>query len=174
MSIVDPRKRYDDLLVTRSRERLAPEEFREEADSEPATIGWVVLGFVFDGFDRVLLVDQPWAEGWMEPGGVPKPGESLSETVVREIREETGIKITPVRPHAIDEFTFVNKRTGEASGWTTAFFEADAETTEINSELGLEEERIDDADWFDSLPTNVFHRELTEAVYQRCLSNRRS
>lgn len=165
------REEYDDLLVTRSREVLEPEEFEAAVDSEAATVGWVVLGFAFDDAGRVLLVDQSWADGWLVPGGVRKPGESLSESVVREVREETGITITPVRPHAIDEYTFVNERTDETSGWTTVCFEAVADTTEIGSDLGVDGEEIEDADWFESLPDDVFHRELTERVYQRCLDD---
>ena len=171
MSIVDPRERYDNLLVTQSQQMLAPEEFRDTIDSEVVEIGWLAVGFVFDDSDRVLLIDQPWADGWMEPGGVPKPNESLSEAVVREIREETGVKCTPVQPHAIDEYTFTNERTDETSGWTLVFFEAEAETTEIKGELGLEHETIDNAGWFEQLPDNLFHQGLTKQVYQRCLSN---
>jgi 8-oxo-dGTP pyrophosphatase MutT (NUDIX family) len=169
MNVVDPRETYDDLLVTESRERLDPEEFEEAVNSEAANSGWVVLGLVFDDGDRVLLVDQSWADGWLAPGGARKPGESLSEAVVREVREETGVEIAPVRPRAVDEFTFVNERTGKTDGWTTVFFEADADTTGIATDLGLDGEEILDADWFERLPDDVFNRELTEAVYQWCL-----
>lgn len=169
MTVTDPRERYDDLRVTRSRETLEPEEFWEAANSEAATVGWVVFGFVFDAADRVLLIEQPWADGWMTPGGTLRPGESLSETVTREIEEETGVTLTPIRPHAVDEFTFVNECTDESSGWTAVFFEGVADTTEIDDELGLAGEEIVDAGWFDDLPANVFNRKLTEAVYRRCL-----
>lgn len=172
MNVTDLREEHDDLLMKHGREVLEPEEFREAADSEAATIGWVVIGFVFDEENRVLLIDQSGSDGWMPPGGTLKPGESLSETVVREVREETGISSTPVRPHAIDEFTFANERTDETSGWTTVFFEVVSDTTKIKSELGIDDEEINDAGWFESLPSNVFHRELTEEVYQRCLRHR--
>ena len=171
MAFSCPQEEYDDLLVTHSREVLESDEFREAADSEAATAGWVVLGFVFDERGRILLIDQSWADGWLVPGGARKPGESLSEAVAREVREETGVTISPVRPHAVDEFTFVNEQSEETSGWTTVCFEAVADTAEIKSDLGLEGEEITDADWFESLPDNVFHPELTEAVYQRCLSD---
>lgn len=174
MGFRDPREAYDDLRVTESRETLSPAEFEEAVESEPATVGWVVLGFVFDAADRVLLIDQPWADGWLPPGGVPKPGESLSDAVAREVREETGIEITPDRPHAVDEYSFVNDRTDEAGGWTTVFFEATADTTDISSELGLDGEEITDADWFECLPDELFHPELTKSVYRRCLGDNRS
>ena len=100
MDVTDPRGRYDDHVVTHSREVLGPKPFEEAADSEAATIGWVVLAFVFDDEDRVLLVDEPWADGWTAPGGVLQSGESLAEAVVREVREETGVEASPIRSHA--------------------------------------------------------------------------
>ncbi len=170
MAPVDPRERYDDLRITEGRETLDPNQFEEAAASEPAAVGWVVLALAFDEASRVLLIDQPWADGWLAPGGVPKPAESLSEAVVREVREETGVEITPARPHAVEDYSFVNERTEETAGWTYVVFEATAETTEIASDLGLEDEPIDDAAWFDRLPDTVYGSDLIGPVYRRCLS----
>lgn len=153
---------------------MDPEEFVEYADSEAVAVGWVVLGFVFDDRGRVLLIDQPWGDGWMAPGGAPKPGESLGEAVVREVREETGVPITPTRPHAVDEVTFVDKASGETCGWRTVAFEADATDTTIDTDLGLEDEVINEAAWFETLPCELFNPELAEPVYQRCVRGRES
>lgn len=168
MTVVDPRERYGDLLVERSREVLAPASFEEAAGSEAATAGWVVLGFTFDDAGRVLLVDQSWADGWLVPGGAHQPGESLAGTAAREVEEETGVAVTPVRPRAVDEVTLVNERTDEATGWTTVLFEAAAETTAIDDDLGLPGEKIHDARWFEGLPDDVFRPALTRAAYERC------
>lgn len=168
MTVTDPRDRYDDLLETQTSETVPPAEFAEAAASEVATAGWVVLGFAFDEDGRVLLVDQPWADGWLAPGGSLKPGETLREAVTREVREETGIAITPVQPRAVDEYTVVNAETDETFGWTAVFFEARAETTEFASDLGVEGEEIEDATWFDGLPDDLYRPELIEAVYRRC------
>lgn len=174
MAHVDPRERYDELHVTESDERLDPAEFRDARESEAATIGWVVLGHVFDDAGRILLIQQPWADGWLAPGGVPTPDESLADAVTREVREETGVEVTPVRPHAVDLFTFENELTGETDGWHTVVFEATADTTEIARDPAVDDEEIPAAGWFDDLPENVFHPEFTRTVYERCIENRRS
>lgn len=171
---IDPREEYDDLLVTQSEELLEPDQFREDVTSEAATVGWVVLAYVFDDDGRVLLVKEPWADGWMTAGGVPEPDESLDDAVVREVREETGVEVSPVRPHAVDELTFENERTGESAGWTTVFFEVEAGTTEITDDLGVADEEITDARWFDGLPDDVYYPEMTERVYRLCLERRTS
>jgi ADP-ribose pyrophosphatase YjhB (NUDIX family) len=47
--------------------------------------------------EEVLLVQQQGPDDplptWALPGGVAEPGELLSETLVRELREETGLEI---------------------------------------------------------------------------------
>ena len=176
MTVTDPRERYGDLLVTSSREVRPPAEFRETASSQAATVGWVAFGFAFDDAGRVLLIDRPWADGWLAPGGTLEPGETLRETVAREIREETGVEVSPVRPHAVDELTVEHERTGETTGWTAVFYEAEtkADHTAIDDDPGDEEEVIAAADWFDGLPDAVYNPGLTEVVYRRCLENRRS
>ncbi len=58
---------------------------------------FVVAGLMRRG-DQVLLVQQqgPWdtEPTWGLPGGVVEPGERLTEALVREIREETGLEVT--------------------------------------------------------------------------------
>ena len=65
---------------------------------------------LLDPENRVLLfryqLPAPWsAQGWLTPGGAMEPGESPADAVVREIKEEIGLTLTPVevgRPIAFD------------------------------------------------------------------------
>lgn len=54
---------------------------------------------IFDG-SRILLVErarEPLKGWWSLPGGVLEPGELLQDAVVREVREETGLSVEPIK-----------------------------------------------------------------------------
>jgi ADP-ribose pyrophosphatase YjhB (NUDIX family) len=50
-----------------------------------------VSAIVTDERDRVLLILRTDNNYWSIPGGGVKPGESVSDATVREVKEETGI-----------------------------------------------------------------------------------
>ena len=59
----------------------------------------VGVGAVIVDNGRVLLVQrgrEPLKGHWTLPGGLLELGESLTEGVVREVREETGLEVEPV------------------------------------------------------------------------------
>jgi 8-oxo-dGTP pyrophosphatase MutT (NUDIX family) len=49
--------------------------------------------FVRDGGGRVLLVRRADSGNWTLPGGMQDLGESITQTAVREMREETGLEV---------------------------------------------------------------------------------
>lgn len=51
---------------------------------------------LFDEQDRVLLVDPTYKPGWEFPGGVVEPGEAPARAGMREVAEETGIRLEDV------------------------------------------------------------------------------
>ncbi len=58
----------------------------------PRTVG--IRGLVTDAEGRVLLVRHSYgAMGWHLPGGGVKRREHLSDAVIRELREETGVVV---------------------------------------------------------------------------------
>lgn len=52
---------------------------------------------VTDDQGRILLHRRRDNDMWALPGGVMEIGESLSDCAVREVREETGLTVEPVR-----------------------------------------------------------------------------
>ena len=53
-----------------------------------------VRGAVFDDEGRILLVRHSYLPGWYMPGGGVEPGESMQESLGRELIEEGGIALT--------------------------------------------------------------------------------
>jgi ADP-ribose pyrophosphatase YjhB (NUDIX family) len=50
--------------------------------------------------DNILLIKRktvPFVGYWALPGGRTEPGETVEETVIREVKEETGLKVTIIR-----------------------------------------------------------------------------
>ena len=59
-----------------------------------------VGAIITDASGRLLLIKrghEPEAGRWSLPGGRVEPGESDQQAVVREVREETGLEVTPGR-----------------------------------------------------------------------------
>jgi len=59
---------------------------------------WVAVGAIVWKCDRILLVRRahpPHSGDWSLPGGAVELGEGVFEATVREVREETGLTVTP-------------------------------------------------------------------------------
>ncbi|WBU52504.1 NUDIX domain-containing protein [Paracoccus sp. SCSIO 75233] len=57
--------------------------------------------------DRLLMVNAypgQQSDMWCLPGGGAEPGQSLPENLIREVREETGLRIAVGAPILINEF----------------------------------------------------------------------
>jgi 8-oxo-dGTP pyrophosphatase MutT (NUDIX family) len=52
-----------------------------------------VAGVIVDDQGRALLIQRRDNGQWEPPGGVLEPGETIPESLAREVLEETGIKI---------------------------------------------------------------------------------
>lgn len=54
------------------------------------------VGFILNDQGEILLVQRnvvPFLDMWMMPGGHMKPGETIEECLVREMKEETGLDV---------------------------------------------------------------------------------
>lgn len=52
---------------------------------------------VTDRDGRILLHRRSDSQLWSIPGGAMEPGESIAQTIVREVEEETGLQVEPER-----------------------------------------------------------------------------
>jgi ADP-ribose pyrophosphatase YjhB (NUDIX family) len=52
-----------------------------------------VVAIVQDDKGRVLMIHKTDNDKWALPGGGHEPGESIADTVVREVKEETGYDV---------------------------------------------------------------------------------
>ncbi|MGQ4334289.1 bifunctional class I SAM-dependent methyltransferase/NUDIX hydrolase [Streptomyces hayashii] len=67
---------------------------RPRAGRPPAAHATLGVGAILHG-PRGLLLGRHRGGTWELPGGTVEPGESLRETAVREVREETGLRAAP-------------------------------------------------------------------------------
>lgn len=65
----------------------------------------VSAAVILDDDGRLLLVRKAGTTAFMQPGGKPEPGESASETLSRELREELGVDIVPSALRPLGSFT---------------------------------------------------------------------
>lgn len=81
--------------------------------------------------DRVLVQDRkdPDWPGITFPGGHVEPGESFVDSVIREVREETGLVISDVRLCGVKQWTH---KDGEYR-YIVLFFRTDCFTGELRS-----------------------------------------
>jgi 8-oxo-dGTP pyrophosphatase MutT (NUDIX family) len=82
------------------------------------TVGAVVLVRTTDP-DRLLLLRQPPGNGWSLPAGLMDRGERPIQCAVRELAEETGIRLTPADLEAAVPNVLVHK-----GGWIDCVFHA--------------------------------------------------
>lgn len=115
--------------------------------SEPARHSVSVAGIVIDDHGRALLTRRRDNHRWEPPGGVLELAEPVDEGLRREVREETGLDVEPVRltgiyknmNRGIVALVFLCKVTGgqlATSSETDAFrWAAENEVSELTSEV---------------------------------------
>ena len=113
-----PASQIDPLLAPLSAAQNLLERFdlvkiiAADRSGKPGPLAIGCSAMVFDAGRRsVLLVRRADNGRWCVPGGYMEPGESLTETCVREVQEETGLVVRVVRlvgvytnPHLLLEY----------------------------------------------------------------------
>jgi len=134
------------------------------ADLEPWAVdgtGQSVLARVRDANRRLALVRNEWSDGWFLPGGGVEPGETLREAAAREVSEETGLAAEIRTPLVVLDQRYCDERGEEWFTSDCVVFDARADGEIAAPEtLGVHDDEIRDARWFDSLPAEFHEREL--------------
>jgi ADP-ribose pyrophosphatase YjhB (NUDIX family) len=111
------RERYEEILtlaaeMAATRENLTPDDALTQAlyDRWRGEVGSGVPGYVtpkvgvgavvFNDNDELLLIERP-SHHWLFPTGWADVGYAPAQVAVKEVREETGLDITPLRLIAV-------------------------------------------------------------------------
>lgn len=117
---------------------------------------------VRDADGRIALIKNTWTDGWFIPGGAVEPGETPKEAAKREVSEEVGLDATISEPLVVLDQTFVSESddTERFSGQYVVY--SATATGEIPDaiQLGVENEEILAARWFETLPDELHDGEL--------------
>lgn len=105
-----------------------------------AAAGGVVLR-ASDHGNEVLLVGRTSDGSWVFPKGTPSAGETIEETALREVREETGLLVRILRPLGDMEYWFAAG--GERVHKLVTFFVMEA----IGGDLSLHDHEYDLVRW---------------------------
>ena len=73
---------------------MARRDYYHDPDAPPAnSIVVAVTAFIQDAAGRLLMIRRTDNDLYAVPGGAQEVGETIAQTVVREVREETGITV---------------------------------------------------------------------------------
>ncbi|WP_254278825.1 NUDIX domain-containing protein [Haloarcula marina] len=139
--------------VTRPTDSASFEAFRRRVENG---LEWGVGALAADADGRLLLVYED--ETWKLPGGGVEADETRIDALVREVREETGVKVSPDELLAVTHVTLTDGEQETAFRFGT--YRATPETTALASDPGLTDEEIERVEWRDAVPENCLDAEL--------------
>ena len=87
-------------------------KLRDKIGHDPVLIP-AVSGIIVDKEGRVLLHRSSDDGKWYTIGGAIEPGEHPADAVVREVREETGLEVVPLRVIAVQSSPLITYPNGD-------------------------------------------------------------
>jgi 8-oxo-dGTP pyrophosphatase MutT (NUDIX family) len=125
---------------------------------------------------EIALVGRSHAGIWALPKGTPKPGETIEQVAIREVQEETGLKVRMIAYIGSISYSFVRDRLRYYKQVRHFLFEA------IGGDTSLHDHEYDLVEWF---PIAEASRRLTyqnevnilnqaEEILQRWLPSHRA
>ena len=110
---------------------------------DPVSSGGVVYRWI-DGHLEVVLCGRDEPVRWSLPKGTPDPGETLEETALREVQEETGLE--PVIEHRIRSIDYwFSDKDNEVRYHKTVHFYL---MTSVGGDVSLHDPEFDVVQWF--------------------------
>lgn len=114
-----------------------------------------VMMIVSDDRGRILLVRNADFDSWTPPGGSIEPNESPKDAAVREMREETGLLVEPVRIIGVyggPEYRFVYPN-GDIVSYVATVFECKV----VSGEMAPDHEESLDVRYFAEAELDSIH-----------------
>ena len=93
---------------------------------------------------EIVLVSRREERLWALPKGTPEPGESLEETALREVCEETGLEVTIAAPLGLVRYSF-SSRAGTPVRKVVHYYLMEA----VGGSIEHHDEEFDDVAWYD-------------------------
>ncbi len=119
------------------------DHFNEPDDPRPTRVVPAASAIVTDEGGRLLLAKRIDNNLWTIPGGTMEPGETIAETAVREVKEETGIDVEVVslvgiysNPHHVVEYSDGEVRQQFSVCFVCRRIGGDVATSDETSEVG--------------------------------------
>jgi 8-oxo-dGTP pyrophosphatase MutT (NUDIX family) len=121
----------------------------------PVSAGGVVYR-AHDGSIELVVCGRTQPQTWSLPKGTPESGESLEEAALREVQEETGLKVEVKRPLGVIRYWFVRPSDQVRCHKTVHFYLM----SPIGGATEQHDPEFDDVRWF---PASEALRLLTHA-----------
>lgn len=117
-----------------------------------------------DGKTEVVLCGRLSPEQWRLPKGTPDPGETLEQTALREVQEETGLEVRLLCPITDINYTFYRPNDGARCLKTVYFYLVEP----IGGSEDQHDPEFDIVRWFpiEDAPERLFFKTESEVVEQ--------
>ncbi|GAU67345.1 putative hydrolase [Streptomyces sp. NBRC 110611] len=129
-----------------------PDFIRDLRSSIGRQLLWLpgVTAVVFDDQGRILLGRRSDTGGWAVIGGIPEPGEQPAETAVREVFEETAVRVVPERVVLVETTPPIHYPNGDVC----QFMDVTLRCRAVGGEARVNDDESLDVGWFplDALP----------------------
>jgi 8-oxo-dGTP pyrophosphatase MutT (NUDIX family) len=153
----------DDVVSVEETVELDAGEYAATRERDRAIDGGVAVVIRNDD-GELLLVENDWSDGYVPPGGGVEPGEDPEAAAVREVEEETGVRVELERPVRVDRRRYEHAHRDESfrGGYDVTYLAHPTGDQTLADDPGLADETIEDVAWFADVPERTPVPDLLE------------